>query len=157
MRNLEELNINEGGRPVSRPQPSEKDITAFQDHFGHALPVEYMRLLRFANGGYPELDSFVPKGADKSNRWAVNFFYRLESDKNDMAGLWNAVEDWGAVLGKSRLPIACDSGGNQIVLNLEASPAKVELCIHDEGFRIVPVADSFEQFLDLLSVDPDMI
>jgi hypothetical protein len=157
MRNLADLNINEGGQVVRRPKPTDKDIAAFERQIGHSLPPEYLQLLRFVNGGHPQLDSFVPKGADEDNKWAVNIFYNLGPDKNDIGGLWKAVEGWQKVLGKLRLPIACDSGGNQIVLNLRKEPATVELCIHDEGFHIVPVADSLEQFLDFLSVDPDMI
>ncbi len=62
MRNLSELNINERGKPVGRVAPSDRMIDAFESHFGLKLPTDYIILLRYANGGHPELDSFEPVG-----------------------------------------------------------------------------------------------
>ena len=55
------------------------------------------------------------------------------------------------------VPIANDGCGNQIMLSFHQNPPTVELCIHDDGMRIIHVADSFSQFIDSLCVDPDMI
>ena len=41
MRDLSELNINEGGVPVGRPAPTEAVIGAFQARFGVVLPEGY--------------------------------------------------------------------------------------------------------------------
>ena len=48
-------------------------------------------------------------------------------------------------------------GGNQIIVDLADSPPSVKVAVHDEGFREIPVAESLDRFLDLLSTDPDMI
>ncbi len=157
MRNLSELNINEGGRGVNRPAPSDETVSAFQSHFNLTLPEDYLRLLRYSNGGHPELDSIQPVGRPEAARWAVNRFYHLDEDKTSPTSLWVAMERWRAILGKNALPFAADGGGNQFFLDLNASPPAVKVCLHDDNFSKVNVAFSFEAFVDGLSVDPDMI
>lgn len=158
MRDLSELNINEGGKPVQRPAPTRKAIEAFQTHFGITLPEEYLHLLRHSNGGHPELDSVEPIGRPGAARWSVNRFYHLDdNDKVSTTSLWVVAERWCSMLGKDALPFAADGGGNQFFLDLKTSPAAVKVCIHDEGFSIVDIAPSLELFIDSLSVDPDMV
>jgi len=157
VRNLSELNINEGGRPVSRPAPTNNAISAFQAHFGLALPVEHLRLLRYSNGGHPELDSIEPVSRPGSARWAVNRFYHLDEDRTSAESLWAATEQWRTRLGKDALPFAADGGGNQFFFDLKVSPPAVKVCIHDEGFAIVDIAPSLAVFIDALSIDPDMV
>lgn len=156
MRDLSELNINEGGRPVSRRPPSDEEIWEFAAAHDVELPDAYVELLKFANGGHPELDTFVPVGSDENDKWAVNRFYCLDAQA-DVDGLWQAAKEWAPVLGERRIPIAGDGGGNQIFLDFASNPPSVKLCIHDAQFKVRPIAESFEAFLDLLSEDPDMI
>ena len=157
MRDLSELNINERGRPVVRPAPSDATIDAFQHRFGLVLPAEYLTLLRFANGGHPELDSIEPAGRPGASRHAVNRFYHLSEDTDSASSLWAAMEAWRPILGVSALPFASDSGGNQFFLDVDTHPASVKLCLHDEDFRVVDIASSFDVFINRLSTDPDMI
>lgn len=156
MRSLSELNINEGGKPVVRPAPTKDVIDAFQAHFGFPLPEEYLRLLRYSNGGHPELDSIEPFGRPGAARWAVNRFYHLDEDRTSTASLWAAAERWRPELGTDALPFAADGGGNQFFLDFRASPPAVKVCVHDEDFAIVDIAPSLEAFIDALSIDPDM-
>ena len=44
MRNLSELNIDEGGKPVTRPAPTKDMVDAFQAHWGLVIPEEYPRI-----------------------------------------------------------------------------------------------------------------
>jgi hypothetical protein len=157
MRELSELNINEGGTPVRRAAPTSAAVSAFQKHFSIVLPEEYLQLLRHSNGGHPELDSIEPTGRPGAARWAVNRFYHLDNDQTSPTSLWAAMEQWKSILGKGAVPIADDGGGNQFFLDLKAIPPKVKVCIHDENFSIVDIAPSFEAFIDGLSTDPDMI
>jgi hypothetical protein len=157
MRNLHELNINEGGKPVKRDAPGPDIVSEFEQHYGVSLPEDYLRLLNHANGGHPELDSILPEPRSSGARWAVNVFYHLDGDKESDTSLWKAVKAWRSILGKLSLPFATDAGGNQFYLDLSTDPPAVKVCIHDENFRAIGIAPSFEKFIDGLEIDPDMI
>ncbi|MFO0966220.1 MAG: SMI1/KNR4 family protein [Gemmataceae bacterium] len=157
MRNLDELNVNEGGRPVTRNQPTAAELSDFQSHFGISLPDDYVFFLRHSNGGHPERNAFRPKGLIEDVLWGVSRFYFLNDDRDDLEGLWGASKAWRGALHRNIVPIADDDGGNQILLLFDRKPPSVELCIHDEGMRLVHVADSFGEFIDMLTEDPDMI
>ena len=158
MRNLKELNINERGKPVERAAPESTDIQAFEAAAGVQLPSGYLSFLCHANGGHPELDTFVPIGSSPDNTWAVNRFYFLNTDQHSPEGLWGALKLCQNYLSKKMIPFAADSGGNQLVLDFtRASIPCVKLCIHDENYKLIDVAQSFEEFIDLLSEDPDML
>lgn len=157
MRDLHELNINEMGRPVSRPAPTETELSDLESALGVSLPDAYKALLQTANGGHPELNTFVPEGADPGSRWSVDVFYYLSSDKTGEGNVWRTLDEHQQVLRIGCLPVARDEGGNQVIMDLADSPPSVKMAIHDGRFREIPVAKSFDGFLDLLSTDPDMI
>lgn len=157
MRDLNELNINEGGDPVDRAAPTEREIASFEAHFGVRLPDDYLQLLRHSNGGHPELDCYIPKGASEKYLREVGEFYQLGDDKDDLGGLWRATSEWRSATGKNIVPIGASQGGDQIVLSYDLSPASVWLCLHDEEFAMVFVADSFGEFIDMLCMNPDYI
>ena len=157
MRDLHELNINEMGRPVSNPSPTEANFIELETALGVSLPDDYKVLLRFANGGHPELNSFVPEGAALESRWSVDIFYHLSSDKTGPTSIWRTLREYTPVLKPHHLPIGRDEGGNQIVIDLDDSPPSVKLAIHDDDFREISVAPSVDRFLNLLATDPDMI
>lgn len=119
------------------------------------MPVDYISLLLGSNGGHPELDSFVPDGSSSNNRWAIDHFYHLDSGDSP-SNLTIATSRWGEILGEGCVPFACDGGGNQIYLDMNGG-GTVVLCIHDESFKRVPVAESFSKFIDKLEQDPDTI
>ncbi len=153
MRNLEELNINDGGRPVTRPSPSDRSISDFEHTFGLAFPEELKRLLNFANGGHPEVDCLD----GSRGRFAVNRFYSLTDDRDDAEGMWWATEQWRPILGAGALPFADDGGDNQYFLDLTQTPHRVFICLHDENFATVELAASLDDFIDRLEIHPDMI
>lgn len=158
MRNLAELNINEGGRLVRRAPPTERAITEVENLLGYRLPLEYVQLLRHANGGHPELDSLLPGEKGKDADWVVAWFLHIdESTMAHPANLWAAIYAWRPILGEKALPIALDPFGNVFFMNMNESPPGVHACIHDEEFRTVPVAPSFESFIDSLGRNPDLI
>lgn len=157
MRDFAELNINEGGMRVQRDPPSQKIICEFEQHYGLTLPADYLALLRFSNGGHPELDSFKPKDWPAVSSWAVNAFFFLNEDKNSWESLWKETKEWRHILGEKMLPFAANGGGSPFVLDLTASPAAVKACVHDENFLIVDLAPTFEAFIDGLHINPDYI
>ena len=155
MRNLRELNINEGGKRVNRPSPSNELIRAFEACYGITLPEDYVKLLRYSNGGHPELDTIAPIGRPGASPWAVNHFCHLSEDRTSAESLWAAMEEWRPVLGNKALPIAEEGGGNPFFLDLATPAAAVKGCIHDDNFAVVELAPSFQAFIDGLSLDSD--
>src|SRR5579871_6743623 len=110
MRDLNELNVNEGGRPVTRKPPTDTQIADFQSHFGIVLPNEYLVFLHHSNGGHPERNSLKPKGRVADVFCGVSRFYHLNHDKDDLEGLWAATRDWRRVLSGNVVPIGNDGG-----------------------------------------------
>jgi hypothetical protein len=157
MRNLSELKMNEGGRVVSRPAPSDEMVAAFQSRYDITIPEDYQAFLRHSNGGHPALDSIEPIGRPGAARWSVNRFYFLDADMTSVESLWRSMETWRPILGERVLPVASDSGGNQFFIDLQSSTSAVKVCVHDENYAIVDIAPSFQAFIDGLSTDPDMI
>jgi hypothetical protein len=157
MRNLAELNINEGGRPVSRPPPSDAQISEFERQFGVTVPLPLITLLRYANGGHPERDSIDPVGATDGSGWGVNRFFHLSSDRTGPSSLWKAMQAWHPILGKAAIPIANDGCGNVFFIDSTSDAAEVKVCIHDDNFSVRDLAPSFEDFIDRLYLDPDYI
>ncbi len=153
MRKIEELNINEGGKPVSRPAPTEDLLEQFRAYTGLAIPAELRHLLQYANGGHPELNAVGGAGG----QFAVDCFFHLTANSRGPESLWYAFDHWRPILGDFALPFADDGGGNQFFLDLTTQPPIVKLCLHDESMRAVEVAPSFEAFIDSLAIDPDLI
>ena len=70
MRNLAEIYINEGGRPPKRPAPTDALFAEFEHANGIEFPESLKALLRFANGGHPELDAV----GGQQGQFSVNRF-----------------------------------------------------------------------------------
>jgi hypothetical protein len=157
MRDLSELKMNDRGRPVKRSPPTEESINAFERHFNVTLPMEYISLLKFSNGGHPELDSIEPIGRPGAAGRSVDHFYHLDKDTTSISSLWTAMQTWISVLGEKRVPFAVDGGGNPFVLDLSSTPPSVKACLHDENYIIIDLAPTFASFIDALRADPDMI
>lgn len=153
MRDLLELKINDGGRPVLRSPPSGEVIADFEKTLGVLLPESFKLLLKVSNGGHPELDSV----GGANGQYSVNRFYHLTKDDRGPESLWYAAAHWRPILGNQAVPFAGDGGGNQFFLDLSDTPPSVKLCLHDRSMEIVPVSPSFEAFIDELDIDPDMI
>lgn len=154
MRDLAELNINEGGAKPPRGAPSEEDFLRFEASFGVSIPAELKYLLKYANGGHPELDSVGGAGGE----YGVNTIYHLSSENKDSPeNLWSAMLSWRSVLGEHAIPFANDAGGNQFFIDLADPARSVKVCLHDRAMKIVKLASNLETFLDMLEDDPEMI
>lgn len=158
MRDLKELNINEGGEPVTKPAPSPEEVRKFMDHFGVLLPEEYINLLSFANGGCPEIDSFTY--LDGRGKSAINSFYRLTPDQTDLYGIWRRTEYLRKVLSEANIAsnvvaIAENGGADDIFLDMSNMPPSVHILYRTSGNSMPKIADSFGEFIDSLYYEPD--
>jgi hypothetical protein len=96
-------------------------------------------------------------GLSEDIRWEVSRFYHLDGNEDDLEGLWASTREWQSVLSANIVAIGNDGGGNQLLLSFEKDPPTIKLCIHDEGMRVIDVANSFGEFVDMLSEDPEML
>lgn len=87
------------------------------------MPTDYLALLRFSNGGHPELDLIHPIGRPGFAGWGVNSFYYLDEEKNSWDSLWKETREWRHILGEKRLPFAGNGGGDRFVLDLISASA----------------------------------
>ena len=157
MRDLSELNINQGGEPVRRSPPADHVISDFEREFGLRIPKVLLELLNHSNGGHPELDCYNPNDVDDEHTFAINSFFFLSEDREAYGGLWRETTTWRPYVGASALPIAGDGGGNILFLDLTAEPPPVKVCWHDENFAISELAPSLEELVDGLHIPEDYI
>jgi hypothetical protein len=132
MRNLAELNIIDGGEPVQRPPPGVEALRRFREEFGEPLPAELLALLRFANGGHPELCVIDgPYGT-----YAVDHFLHLTAGDEGYGSIWWVMRTWRPFLGERALPFANDGGGNPFFLDIAVHPHPVkDLFSQRKSFR----------------------
>lgn len=159
MRNLHELNINKGGRPVDTPAPTASQIAHVESLVGAPLPGAYIGLLMFSNGGHPELSSahFIFEG--KAESWGVNDFFRISTNPNSTGDVvWNYNNRWSGAP-RSMLPIGNDGMGSIICLDLsESDYGSVVVRVHDDpDVSSLRIAASFEEFIDSLTLYQDDI
>ena len=162
MRDLKELNLNTGGEPVITPAPTEAQLALVEQLIGVPLPDKYISFLQFSNGGHPELDTVSVDADGHENAWAVNRFFHIQADSHTTKDtddvIWNYYHRWPNAP-RELLPIANTGGGDFFCLDLTTKgKGQIVIQIHDEpGFPIIPIADSFETFIDSLIIDPDDI
>jgi hypothetical protein len=156
MRDLLELDINEGGEPIRLPASTDVEVAASERHFNPALPSEYLKFLRRANGGHPKLSSILPIGGADEERLDVNRFRHLAGDHASPSN-WAATAAWRDVLGPKALPFASDGGGYQFFFDLTGACSTVKIWMHERIVPIKSVASSFEESIDNLSTDQDAI
>jgi len=159
MRNLREINLNEGGTFVNRLPPTSEQITFVENLIEAKLPAPYLELLQFSNGGHPELDTFYYKSNDIQQHWNIDKFFHISFDTNDMYDVvWNYNHRWNNA-NKHIVPIAQNGGGDLFCLDLsENGKGRIIVWIHDDPeISLLEVANSFEALIDELILNPDYI
>jgi hypothetical protein len=159
MRDVSELGIKEfGSRPF--PAVTEVSLREFECAFDVNLPESYVQFLRFANGGTLQMREY--ENPSTGERGGVNDFYGLGSREDDERALSLGKWDFGNLWGEARvfrefspkpgIPFARDGGGNQLYLDYSQEIIQVSRLIF-ESKSSYHVAQSFEQFLDLLRIE----
>ena len=126
---------------------------------GFTLPTAYVEFLRFSNGGYPELNTINVIWGGVPQTWSINnFFHTLATSlptKDTEEVIWNYRYRWPH-MPVSVLPIARNGGGDLLCLHLQKEGENpVEVWTHDPPAGPLPVATSFEEFINLLTYYPE--
>jgi hypothetical protein len=137
----------------------ESRLRSFEAAEGLTLPEDYRAFLLASNGGRPVECNFMY--ADETGPYTdgeVNVFYGLHDGR--YARLDKMIRTARAVIPRDFMPIAGDSGGNEICLGISGPNfGKVYFWDHDGASDSNPeqsykqmhrVADSFAEFLEKL-------
>ncbi|UOD33109.1 SMI1/KNR4 family protein [Massilia violaceinigra] len=152
--NITRLNINIGGNTAPSFSGNEIVFDKIARLVGASLPEDYLTLIRTADGGHPELDTFF-LNPETGDAFAVDSFYSFSNPS--VENIKTAIDRWGRALGKRILPIGYDGGDNQFYLDLNDPSASVWIFLHDEGNARVKLANNLAQFIASLTIDPDAI
>jgi hypothetical protein len=137
------------------PPLKDRDIVAWEDAMGQALPPDYRDFLLEHNGGRPFPNAFPIEGLDNNPFVAIQVFFRINGKDVESSNL-----DWNLQVFKDRLPenllaIACDDGGDLICYSLFGKDvgAIVFWDRHQERDEptydnVYPIANSFPKFLE---------
>lgn len=153
--NIERLNININGVPAPSFDGGDAIFSEVGLRVGAVLPASYVHFIMKVDGGHPEVGCFYPQEGDPHNLFSVDWFYSFANP--DVENIKTALDGWSVVLGKHAMPIGRDAGGNQIYLALDVAVPSVWIYLHDENGSRVKLANSFEEFLASLMLNPDFI
>ncbi len=156
MRDLNELNITHPGRPIM-PPPTPEQIAFVENLVGAKLPSSYVALLMFSNGGCPEVCIFYDRTEGSHKEWSIDHFFHITSDLDSTGNVVLYYRHRWPGAPREILPIADNGFGDLICLDLtEPGRDRVIVWVHDDpDLPIVEVADSFEEFIDSLTLPPD--
>ena len=172
MRDLQELKLNDAGAPVITAPPTKQQLAYLEHLVGAPLPPAYVEFLQFSNGGHPQLNSFFIEVRAEGYReqWSVDNFFSISSDDPDVEDtdevLWR-YNHRNDTLTQEFLPIADNGIGDTIYLDLtREGHGRVVLCARERpawargalpaSDVLLPIAASFEEFIDLLTLNPDL-
>jgi cell wall assembly regulator SMI1 len=102
----------------SQTGASEESIQKLESEIGLRLPDDYRRFLAAYNGGKPEPSGFAFETDEGPSDSAVRYFLTLERDKN--YGILENIRDYQDRIPKGLMPIACDSFGNLVLIDVGA-------------------------------------
>lgn len=139
------------------PPPGDELIAEVERELGYKLPASYIWLMKQHNGGYP---AKTAAPSEEPTSWAddhagINGIYGIgKAQKYSLCGSMGSrfwIDEWGYP--EIGVAIAdCPSGGHDMIfLDYRAcgktgEPAVVHVDQEDD-YRIVKLADNFEQFI----------
>lgn len=147
-------------------QATDVEIISIENELGASLPNDYKKFLKSCNGGYLEYDILINFENEKSEYLCFSSLYRASRD-----------DDWGCnpfELRQARkqerfpeagvIPIARDGGSSMLYLDMREG-CKVVAFVQGlpewTGLRqedsLVVVANSFDDYLDKLTISDEMI
>ena len=137
-------------------EPTDEEIESIEKELGYKLPTSYIELVKIHNGGTPYATLF------SNGKYAVYITGIYGTDKEKMNSLCGEMgnELWINEWGYPNIGVAVAdtiSGGHHMVFldyrecGKEGEP-KVVLIDQEDGFKIHPLADNFEEFIKGLTI-----
>ena len=131
--------------------PSNELIAEVEQDLGYKLPKSYLELMKQHNGGFPAKTHFAKNEAEVE---IVRFFSIGKDTDDSLCGKFGSefmIKEWGY----PQIGVAIAdtiSGGHEMIfldyreLNQKGEP-KVVLVDQESDYAIIPLANSFEEFI----------
>jgi cell wall assembly regulator SMI1 len=140
-------------RRLSETGATEESIQRLENEVGYRLPDDYRRFLAEFNGGEPDPSGFVFETNDGPSDSAVRYFLTLDSNARHYT-IREFLSRYRDRIPEGLIPIACDSFGNLVLIDLGAkATGSVYFWDHEKESmeeptweNISPVAASFTAF-----------
>lgn len=120
----------------------ENEILNFEKIIGEQLPLEYRTFLKENNGGRPKPNIFKTLKGDYETD--IQFFFGITSGNYDLEENFNRLKN---IISIDYIPIAIDSGGNFVLLNLNTREIYFLDWNNKEKYL---VTDTFKSFINEL-------
>ena len=147
-------------------QATDAEIVSIENELGMCLPNDYKEFLKSCNGGYLEYDILIHFENEKSEYLCFSSLYRASGDDDwecnpfelRQARKQEGFPETGVI------PIARDGGSSMLYLDMREG-CKVVAFVQGlpewTGLRqedsLVVVANSFDEYLDKLTISDEMI
>lgn len=133
-------------RNVLDEPPDVTVIKEIERQSGCSLPEAYLTFLNEHHGGYPSPEVFT-YGVGKQS--ILQHFF--EFSKDTTYSILDYMESLKGRLPEGYLPIACDPGGNLIIMGLNGlERERIYFWDHEEeliGNKLYPISESFDDFI----------
>ena len=151
MRNLSELIIHNGVSVIA----DDKSLDKLETAVGGRLPQTYREFMKVVNGGHPELDTYF----SHDNEWSIDKFFTVGDAVNPTQSIeWN-YQHKGEGAPESFIPFGCDGGGNLFCIDIKLQDSSpIYYCLQDtRPVTVEKICDSFSEFINGLSINPDYV
>jgi cell wall assembly regulator SMI1 len=140
---------------------TEKMIRSAERDLGVEFPADYRACVREKHGGAPDPAGFrVPFAPDRREMHAVGLLLTLDPRESE-----NVLQTRAELAGSGQLPdgvipIINDGSGNYVCLDYRTDPARKSpsvvflACERAPGADLIPLANSFAEFLSALHAEP---
>ena len=156
--------------PLPAGPTSDAQISAFETHIGHKLPIEYRQFLLKHNGGHPEPDAFPLNAGNGDEEDIVMCFFSMRDLKLGRVSVENLEElrtwplhcAWDdlqsdlenlhteAGIEEPLLPIGTDGSSNYFCIVLEGERAGAVIFLDHETGETPSLSENFVVFLGSL-------
>lgn len=142
---------------LSDALPSERQLADIELQLGGKLPTDFREFLAATNGGKPLPSVFLVRTTDGESDSRVRYFLTLDSAASSYS-IQEFRRRYADRIPNGVLPIACDSFGNVVLLDICANkPGAVYFWDHENEAMGEPtwnnisvVAATFTEFVSLL-------
>lgn len=127
------------------------DVLEIESRLGGALPADYSHFL--LSYGYAMFGDMVCIPLPDGDEAPIAIFF---GGGESRASVMKQLLNYGDQLPQGVVPIGRDPFGNLFLLEVASqAPGRVWYATFEQELETVPVANSFEEFLNRLTVEPD--